>query len=82
MSDPSGDRLGVRSLLSASQERKVWGVAAAYLVVGYGIIEASELIFPRLQFSVSAVDWLLALLFLIFPLALLGSWSLRRDTTS
>ena len=52
MSDPSGDRLGVRSFLRAAQERKVWGVAAAYLVVGYGIIEASELIFPRLQFSV------------------------------
>ena len=82
MSDPSRDRLGVRSFLRAAQERKVWGVAAAYLVVGYGIIEASELIFPRLQFSVSAVDWLLALLLFAFPLALLGSWSLRRDNTS
>ena len=63
----------------ALHERRLWGLAAAYLVVGFGLFEASELVFPRLQLSPAAVDVVLAVLLFAFPVALLIAWLIGAD---
>ena len=60
-------------------ERRLWGIAAAYLVVGFGLFEASELVFPRLQLSPAAVNIVLAVLLFAFPVALLIAWLIGTD---
>lgn len=82
MASSSRQKLSVGSFLRAVQERKVLSVAGLYLVVGYGLVEASEIVFPRLQLPVSAVDWLLALVLFAFPVTLLASWLSNRDTAA
>lgn len=73
---------GPRAFLRALHERRVWALSAAYLVVGFGLVEASELVFPRLQLPSNAVDVLLAVLFFAFPVALLITWLRRADEES
>jgi hypothetical protein len=69
-----------RSFFHSLRERKVFGTAVAYLVIGFGLVEASALLFPRLQFPSQAVDVLIAVLLFGFPLALAVAWRLRgRD---
>ena len=63
----------------ALHERRLWGLAAAYLVVGFGVFEASELVFPRLQLSPAAVNIVLAVLLFAFPVALLIAWLIGAD---
>ena len=71
---------GHRSFFRAAHERKLWGVAAAYLVIGFGLIGAADLVAPRLQLPSSYVDLLLAGLFFTFPVALGVRWVVgRRD---
>ncbi len=72
-------KLGPLAFFRALHERRVWGLAAAYLVIGFGLIEASELVFPRLQLSPAAVDVVLAVLLFAFPVALLIAWLIGDD---
>jgi len=65
--------------LRALRERKVFGTAVAYLVIAFGLVEASELLFPRLEFPLEAVGLLVALLLFGFPLALVAAWRYRRE---
>lgn len=76
------ERSGPRAFLRALHERRVWALSAAYLVVGFGLVEASELLVPRLQLPSTAVDVLLAVLFFAFPVALLTTWLKRPDEES
>ena len=71
-------KLGPLAFFRALHERRVWGLAAAYLVVGFGLFEASELVFPRLQLSPAAVNVVLAVLLFAFPVALLESPRVHR----
>lgn len=45
-------------------------MAMGYGVVGFGLIQAADFIFPRIQFAPYAVDWVLAGVLLAFPLVL------------
>ena len=65
---------GHQSFFRAAHERKLWGVAAAYLVIGFGFIEVADLVAPRLELPSSYVDYLLAGLFFMFPAALGVGW--------
>jgi len=47
-----------------------------YGVIGFGLIQAADFIFPRIQFAPYAVDWVLAGVLLAFPLILIIAWRL------
>ena len=47
-----------------------------YGVIGFGLVEAADFIFPRIQFAPTAVDWVLAGVLLAFPLILIIAWRL------
>ncbi len=64
------------------RDRKVFGTAIAYLVIAFGLVEASELLFPRLEFPLKAVSVLVALLLFGFPFALVAAWRYRRENQS
>ncbi|MGI9626318.1 MAG: tetratricopeptide repeat protein [Longimicrobiales bacterium] len=68
---------GLRSFLAELKRRKVYRVAALYAVVGLGVIEAADLILPRLQLPDSATTLVLALVLLGFPIALVLAWALE-----
>ena len=67
------------AFLRALRERNVFGTAVAYLVIAFGLVEASELLFPRLEFPLEAVGLLVALLLFGFPLALVAAWRYRQE---
>jgi len=67
------------AFLRALRERKVFGTAIAYLVIAFGLVEASELLFPRLEFPLEAVGVLVALLLFGLPFALAAAWRYGRD---
>ena len=71
--------LGPLAFFRALHERRVLSLAAAYFVVGFGLVEASELVFPRLQLPPAAVDVVLAVLLFVFPVALLIAWMIGAD---
>jgi hypothetical protein len=68
------ETLSHQSFFQAAQERKLGGVAAAYLVIGFGLIEAADLVAPRLQLPSSYVDLLLPGFFFMFPVVLGVRW--------
>jgi len=71
--------VNLNEFFKALRERKVFGTAVAYLVVAFGLVEASELLFPRLEFPLEAVGLLVALLLFGFPLALVAAWRYRSE---
>jgi hypothetical protein len=71
--------VNLNGFFKALRERKVFGTAIAYLVIAFGLVEASELLFPRLEFPLEAVGLLIALLSFGFPLALLAAWRYRSE---
>jgi len=58
-------------------ERKIWRFSAVYIVVGFSLVEASDIILPRLQFPSSSGNFVLAGLFFCFPIALSAVWMFR-----
>ncbi len=54
-------------------------MAMGYGVVGFGLIQAADFIFPRIQFAPYAVDWVLAGVLLAFPLVLVVAWRLGHS---
>ena len=62
-------------LFSELKRRNVFRVGAAYVVVGWLLIEVSDTIFPRLGLPDWAVTLVIALLALGFPVALILSWA-------
>lgn len=71
--------MSLSEFFKALRERKVFATAIAYLVVAFGLVEASELLFPRLEFPLEAVGLLVALLLFGFPLALVAAWRYRSE---
>lgn len=63
-----------QSFFEALRERNLLGLGAAYLVVGFGLIEALDIVGPRLQLSHRIGDLVLAGLFLGFPISLAARW--------
>jgi adenylate cyclase len=67
----------VRNLFSELRRRNVFKVAAAYLVVGWILIQIAELLFP----SFGAPDWVLRVFIILvalgFPLAMVLAWALE-----
>lgn len=66
-------------LLAELKRRHVFRVAAAYGVIGFGVIEAAQAIFPRVglpDWTITLVVWLTLL---GFPVALLLAWALETS---
>jgi TolB-like protein/tetratricopeptide (TPR) repeat protein len=67
----------VSRLLGELRRRKVIGVGVAYALIGVALIEAADLIFPRLALPDWTVTLVVVLILLGFPLALLLSWAFQ-----
>lgn len=71
----SADAKSPSSFFSELKRRKVVGVAAAYFVVGWFLIEIASIMFPTFE----APDWTMKVFSLIvimgFPLALIFTWA-------
>ncbi len=63
-----------RAFLKELKRRKVFRAATLYAIVGFAVVEAADIIFPKLSFPDSAFDILLWLVFLGFPATLVGAW--------
>jgi len=70
----------IQNFFSELERRRVYRVAVGYLAVGWMLLEASDMIFPRLGLPDGAIDVLLILVGLGFPVALILSWT--YDITS
>lgn len=66
----------LRAFVQALRDRRVLSVTMGYGVAGFGLIQAADFIFPRIQFAPYAVDWVLAGVLLAFPLVLVVAWRL------
>jgi len=64
----------ISNLWTELQRRKVIRVAAVYVVAGIGLIEAADLILPRLLVPDWTVSWVVVLVILGFPVALTLAW--------
>jgi TolB-like protein/Tfp pilus assembly protein PilF len=63
------------SLLAELKRRNVFRVGAAYLVVGWLLIEVADTVFPRLGLPEWTVTFVIALLLLGLPVALFLAWA-------
>ncbi len=63
------------TFLAELKRRKVYHVALLYAVAGFGVIEAADVIFPRLSIPDPAVNIVLAAVLLGFPIALVLAWA-------
>jgi TolB-like protein len=63
------------SLLAELKRRNVFRVGAAYLVVGWLLIEVADTVFPRLNLPDWTVTFVIAMLLLGLPVALFLAWA-------
>lgn len=63
------------SFFSELRRRNVFIVGVAYAVVGYGLVGVADMLFPRLLLPDWTVTFVLAVVILGFPMALLLSWA-------
>jgi len=63
--------------LAELKRRKVGRVAVMYAVVGVAVIEAADLILPRLTLPGWTVDFVVVLVVLGFPIALVLAWAVE-----
>lgn len=84
LKDRPASRLG--KWLAELRRRRVPRVAAAYLIVGWAVVEVADTVFPYLGLPEAAVTLVIALVALGLPLALVLSWAfeltpegVRRD---
>jgi TolB-like protein len=66
--------MGLPRFLSELKRRKVYRVAVVYAAVGWALLEAADLVLPRLDFPDWTVNAVLAVVLLGFPLALVFAW--------
>jgi TolB-like protein/Tfp pilus assembly protein PilF len=64
----------VSSFFSELKRRKVYRVAAAYVVVGYAIIELADITFGAYELPAWAIRLVIALVLFGFPVALIFAW--------
>jgi TolB-like protein len=60
--------------LAELKHRKVYRAAVVYAAVGWALLEAADVVLPRLGFPDWTVDVVLAVVLLGFPLALVFAW--------
>ena len=68
---PEGRTSGYKRLFAELKRRKVFQVAAVYGAVGFAVLQAAELAFPRLGLPEWTVTFVLALTLLGFPIAII-----------
>jgi TolB-like protein len=62
------------AFLKELKRRKVLRAATLYAIVGFAVVEAADIILPELSLPHSAFNILLWLVFLGFPVTLVGAW--------
>lgn len=67
----------IRQFLSELRRRNVYRVAVTYAAVGFVVIEAADLVFPRIDLPPWTVTLVIALVGLGFPIALVLAWALE-----
>ncbi len=67
----------VRTFIREIQRRRVFRVAVFYGIAGIAVVEAADLLFPRLGLPNWTVQLVLGLMIVGFPIALLLSWALE-----
>jgi hypothetical protein len=67
----------IRQFLSELRQRDVYQVAVTYMVVGFFVIEAADVIVPRLGLPSWTVTLVITLAGLGFPIALVMAWALE-----
>jgi TolB-like protein/Flp pilus assembly protein TadD len=65
----------IQNFFSELERRRTYRVAIGYLAVSWMLLEASDMIFPRLGLPDGSVDVMLILVGLGFPIALILSWT-------
>ena len=60
--------------LAELRHRKVYRAAVVYAAVGWALLEAADVVLPRLGFPDWTVDVVLAVVLLGFPLAIVFAW--------
>lgn len=68
---------GLRSLIRELRRRHVFRVGVLYVLVGFGVIEAADLLFPRLGLPSWTVQLVLGLAIVGLPVALVLAWALE-----
>jgi TolB-like protein len=66
--------MGLPRFLAELKHRKVYRVALVYAAVGWALLEASGMVLPRLDLPDWTVNFVLAVVLLGFPLALIFAW--------
>lgn len=69
---------GYQRLFAELKRRHVFRVMAVYGVVGFGVIEVADLIFPRLPLPPWTVDLVVWLVLLGFPIAIVFAWAFEQ----
>jgi adenylate cyclase len=64
----------LRSFLGEVRRRKAWQTAALYVVVALGVVQAADVVFPRLLLPDWTVTFVVAVVLLGLPLALALAW--------
>ncbi len=67
----------IRGFYNQLKKRKVFRVAAVYIVVGWVIIQAASIIFPALQLPDWTITFVVALTLLGFPIAVIVAWAFQ-----
>ena len=67
----------IQHFLSELRRRNVYQVAVTYVVVGFFVIEAADVIVPRLGLPAWTVTLVITLAGLGFPIALVMAWALE-----
>ena len=70
--------MGLPRFLAELKHRKVYRVALVYAAVGWALLEASGMVLPRLDLPDWTVNFVLAVVLLGFPLALIFPGGHRR----
>ena len=77
----------MREFFSELRRRNVFKVATVYVVVGWGVIQAADVLFPALTLPKWTVTLVVALVFAGFPISLMLAWAfeltpsgIARDT--
>jgi len=64
----------MRTLLSELSRRRVFRVAGIYGIVSWVMVEVADVVFPALQLPEWTVTFVVALLMLGFPIAMVSAW--------
>ena len=66
--------------LAELKHRNVYRAAVVYAAVGWALLEAADVVLPRLGFPDWAVNVVLAVVLLCFPLAIVFAWIFDLNT--